>query len=247
MESSDKKLLVFGPPNCGKTSILLSIFGSVESELILNSPSEPTIGVDSSVYQWGHVKIGVFDLAGQEMEIFLTQERDYIFPGTDELLMVFEYGMNPKKIVNLLLKLAKIIEHYSIPYYYILIHKIDKAPTEAHMQTYLDKLQETINETFGMDKLKVFGTSLYPEYMGKFKFQLEWMLTALEISFRKIKELKSVPVSEDLLRSLRTAGFIDVSLEEEKLVEPPEINPKGYNEMQTIKFDREFKEVEKDD
>ena len=243
---SDKKLVILGPPNCGKTSILLSIFGSVEPDLILASPAEPTRGMENSVYRYGHVNIGVHDLSGQELNFFLTNEQDFIFPGTDELLIVFEFGMNPKKIVGLVKVLLAIVKKFKIPYYYLILHKIDKAKSSQDQETYLNTLKEHIDGAFGMDRIKIFATSIYPDHFGKFKFQMDWMLTALEISLRNIKELRAVPVSESLLKSLRTAGFIGVNLEDDGLAEVPTVNPKGYNEMATVKKDRTIKELDRD-
>ena len=244
--NSAKKLVVLGPPNVGKTSILLSIFGSVEPELILASPAEPTRGMDNSVYRYGHVDIGVHDLSGQELNFFLTNESDFIFPGTDELLIVFEFGMNPKKIVGLVKVLMAIVKKYDIPHYYIIVHKIDKAKSQKDQEIYLDLLKGQIDDTFGMDHIKIFGTSLKAEHYGKFKFQMDWMLTTLSLSLRNLKELRAVPVSEALLKSLRTAGFIGINLEDDGLADLPEINLDGYNEMATIKKERDMKELDRD-
>ncbi|WP_371803403.1 GTPase domain-containing protein [Candidatus Lokiarchaeum ossiferum] len=243
---SDKKLVILGPPNCGKTSILLSIFGSVEPDLILASPAEPTRGMENSVYRYGHVNIGVHDLSGQELNFFLTNEQDFIFPGTDELLIVFEFGMNPKKIVGLIKVLLSIVKKFKIPYYYLILHKIDKAKTINERETYIATLKKNIDDTFGMDRIKIFATSLFPDHFGKFKFQMDWMLTALEISVRNMKELRAVPVSEALLKSLRTAGFIGVNLDDDSLAEVPKVNPNGYNEMATVKKDLTIQEIERD-
>ncbi|MHA1720598.1 MAG: ADP-ribosylation factor-like protein, partial [Promethearchaeota archaeon] len=194
-----KKLIIFGPPKVGKTSIILSVFGSVEPEIILQSPIEPTMGIETEVYRWGHVEIGVFDLSGQEMEIFLTQERDFIFPSTDVLLLVFAYGTDPQKLMGLLKQMGSIIRRYEISETFILIHKIDQAKNEEEQKKYLQTIQDGINNLFGIESIRVFGTSLYPKYFGKFKFQVDWILSGLEISLKSMKELKAVPVSEDLL------------------------------------------------
>ena len=246
LSRAQKKLVLFGPPNSGKSSILLTIFGSVDPALVLQSPSEPTMGVDTAVYRWGHVDIGVFDLSGQEMEIFLTQEREFIFPGTDCLLIVFPFGMTIKKIVALMRMLANIINEYDIHESYILIHKIDLAPSPTDQSKYLENVKTAVDKAFGMDRVKIFGTSLYPEHIGKFKFQLDWILSGLEISLKNIKELEAVSVSDSLLKSLRTSGFLGVNLEDEGLAEVPQIGENGYNEMSKIKKDREIKEFDRD-
>lgn len=247
LSNEPRKLVLFGPPNSGKSSILLNVFGGVEPELILTSPIEPTRGIETSVYRWGHVDIGVFDLSGQEMEIFLGQERKFVFPDTDLLLLVFHYGIAAEKILKLIKMMAPIIRSYDIPETYILVHKIDKAPTKNEAEVYLMQVQKILDDAFGLNKLKVFGTSLYPEFYAKFKFQINWILSGLEISLEDMKELQEVPVSESLLKSLRTSGFIQVNLEDDALAEVPEPDPNGFNEMSVIHHDKEIKEVDRRD
>ncbi len=241
-----RKIVLFGPPNSGKTSILLSIFGGVEPELILNTPIEPTMGIDTAIYRWGHVDIGVFDLSGQEMEIFLGQEKNFVFPDTDELLVVFEYGCSPEKVIKLIKLMANVVKSFEIPEIHIIVHKIDKASGEEAATQYLNQIQDMLNKVFGINQLKVFGTSLYPPFYSKFKFQMNWILSGLEITLEDMKKLQAVPVSESLLRSLRTSGFIKVNLDDESLTEVPKPNPYGYNEMTTIKNDREIKEFDRE-
>jgi GTPase SAR1 family protein len=236
----EKKLLILGPPNCGKSSIILTTFGYVEPEVILHTPMEPTRGIDVSNYEWRNLSIGVFDLAGQEIDNWLTKENEYLFPATDEIIVVFDISKTSKKeIMQLLKPLYILIKRYDIPFVFVLLHKVDLLKSTKSREKHIKKIRTEINKFFGEDVIRVFSSSILPDFFKGFQFTINWILSSLELSLTSSRVQHG---SELVAMKLLPTDRIDVSLEEEALADIPK--PKGQKKDVKIGFEEENFEEE---
>ncbi|WP_371803402.1 ADP-ribosylation factor-like protein [Candidatus Lokiarchaeum ossiferum] len=215
----EKKVIFVGPPASGKSSIVLTTFGYVEPEVILRSSIEPTRGIDVSNFQWRNLQIGVFDLAGQELETWFKRENEYIFPATDELLIIFDCRHSKRKILELVEQLNTIVSRYDIPFVYVLLHKIDLIPSDKKREKKIGTIRSAIEKKFGKDKIRVFGTSILPDFYKGFQFTLNYVLSSLQISVTSSRVQHG---SELVSMKLLPDDKIDVNLEDDGLAEIPE-------------------------
>lgn len=215
----EKKIILVGPPASGKSSIVLTTFGYVEPAVILKSSLEPTRGIDVSNFQWRNLQIGVFDLAGQELETWFMRENEYIFPATDELLIIVDCREPKRKILELVQQIYALVTRYDIPFVYILLHKIDLLPSDKKREKKINTIRSAIEKKIGKDKLRVFGTSILPDYYKGFQFTLNYVLSSLQISVTSARVQHG---SELVSMNLLLDDKIDVNLDDESLAEIPQ-------------------------
>jgi len=82
------KVLIVGPGGVGKTTLKKVFFDQDSPIKLLSESLEPTYGVDTNLYDLGG-KIAVHDLAGQQLEDFLSKDVE-IFGGSDLILVVLD-------------------------------------------------------------------------------------------------------------------------------------------------------------
>ncbi|MCP4761829.1 MAG: hypothetical protein GY870_08605 [archaeon] len=210
-----KKLLITGPAATGK-STLRKIFFEGESQLsLLNDPLEPTYGAESYLYKLRE-EIGLFDLAGQENDRWLTFDKA-IFKNTDIIIIILDSGDSYKKsdkFIQDILQIRK--EQCKKANIYVLFHKIDQIT-----DTQKEILKENIN--FHYEKqmkktktLKIYLTSIFDEYYAKtFNVFLEIMNEAQK---RKLVEL---PYD---LGAIRANATLFSRLKEEEVVDMKELS-----------------------
>ena len=231
----EKKLILVGPPASGKSSIILTTFGYVEPEVILKAALEPTRGIEVSNFQWRNLQIGVFDLAGQELETWFMKENEYIFPATDELLVIFDCKESKKKIIEILHRIIALIDHYDIPYTYVLLHKIDLLASDKKREKLIENIKKAINKKFGNDKIRVFGTSILPRYYKGFQFTMNYLLSSLEISVTSARVQHG---SE--LASMKLLPVDKIDVESSPLADIPE--NAGTTEKRKVGFQENLEE-----
>ena len=67
-----QKIVFVGPPKVGKTTIKQVFFEHISPLSLLDNPLEPSRGINSSVYSTFNIDLGIFDLAGQENNIWFS-------------------------------------------------------------------------------------------------------------------------------------------------------------------------------
>lgn len=111
------KIIVMGQANAGKSSMIQIFFGKLSPKTILEIDIEPTIGAEINVFEYDEkTKIGVFDLAGQELDQWMKPPRsEELFFETDGILYFIDLtDMSSKRNLDKTLKEFKqLTEKYS--------------------------------------------------------------------------------------------------------------------------------------
>lgn len=121
-----KKIVLVGPAGVGKTSIYNSFFEMGSPKSLLDDSLEPTRGINSSLYSLFDSHLGVFDLAGQENDLWLSTNQD-IFNNSNLIICIFEVMTSLESIISFLIKILQIKKrlHLSECKIITFIHKID--------------------------------------------------------------------------------------------------------------------------
>ena len=122
----NKKIILVGPAGAGKTSIFNSYFEMGNPKTLLDDSLEPTRGINSSLYSLFNSHIGVFDLAGQENDLWLSTNQD-VFNHSNLIICIFDVMNSLESIISLLIKILQIKKrlHLSECKIITFIHKID--------------------------------------------------------------------------------------------------------------------------
>jgi len=119
-------MVLVGPAGVGKTSVYNSFFEMGNPKTLLEDSLEPTRGVNSSLYSLFNSYFGVFDLAGQENDLWLSTNQD-IFNNSNLIICIFEVMTSLESIISFLIKILQIKKrlHLSECKIITFIHKID--------------------------------------------------------------------------------------------------------------------------
>ena len=91
------KILVMGEINSGKSSLIKMFFDQKKPAEVLGTPSEATIGAEIKVFEYGNAKVGVFDLAGQEFQRWLSEDNEDMYFEADGIILVYELSNRLQK------------------------------------------------------------------------------------------------------------------------------------------------------
>ncbi len=120
-----KKIIFIGPPGTGKTSLRKVFFEGESSKKILNFSLKPTFGEESLVLNLSEM-IGIFDLAGQENQVWLQVSEDSILIDARIIIIVVDctdtFENNIEFIKRVIEIRDEVVQECLI---YILVHKID--------------------------------------------------------------------------------------------------------------------------
>ncbi|MFW5895206.1 MAG: ADP-ribosylation factor-like protein [archaeon] len=158
---TNKKLILTGPHNSGKTTIKRIFFEGANPIKLLQYSLKPTRGINSSVYSLFNEKLGVFDLAGQENENWFNKDKD-VFRHASVIICIFEVKNSLKLIVDFILNLMKVKKtlHLTDSEVIIFLHKIDLVS-----ESYVYEKIKAIKSFFRIRhpkllKIKIFKTSV---------------------------------------------------------------------------------------
>jgi GTPase SAR1 family protein len=123
-----KKIILIGPPGVGKTTIKAVYFEKANPLYLLNYPLNPSRGINSSVYSVFNSKIGIFDLAGQENEIWFQRKTNDIFKECNLIICVLDISTSLESILSFILNvdLIKRESNSQNLKLIVLLHKIDQ-------------------------------------------------------------------------------------------------------------------------
>jgi small GTP-binding protein len=191
------KILLVGPPESGKTTIIEVFFKKANPLLLLKNPLEPTRGINSDLYTFFNSQIGIFDLAGQENQYWFSNKQD-IFEEANIIICVFDIISSVESIVSFIIKVLrtkKQLNSLSESKIFVLIHKIDLVSSGYCNKKV--KLIEKFKKQFPMSKdLQIFCTSINREFFYK-SFQNV-------IKILKRIELDVIPISDSDFMNLQT-------------------------------------------
>ncbi len=144
----NKKIVLVGPAGAGKTSIYNTYFEMWNPRNLLESPLEPTRGINSGLYSLFNTKLGIFDLAGQENDIWLTSNQD-VFKQSNAIICIFDATNSIESIITFLIKIIQIKNRLNLLdcTIYAFMHKID-----------------LVEPTYAFQKIKAIGDFFESQY-----------------------------------------------------------------------------------
>jgi len=162
-EKDKAKITLIGPPNSGKTTIKNVFFEMANPLLLLQKSLEPTKGVNTSQFSFFNLILGIFDLAGQENDIWFSKETD-IFKGSNLIICVFDISTPLDSILHFLLDSLNLISRLKLTSskVVILLHKIDLVKL-----TYPELVINFIKKQLEFRELKTFNIPIYKTSIAK--------------------------------------------------------------------------------
>ncbi|MHA1731023.1 MAG: ADP-ribosylation factor-like protein [Promethearchaeota archaeon] len=123
--ATGRKIVFFGPPAAGKTTLKKIFFEKANPVRLLEESLEPTTGFETSLTRALDEEIGIFDLGGQENERWLGKDRG-VFRDSDLILSVFPVTAPLGDVVKFLIKLFE-VRRTQCPgaRVILLLHKVD--------------------------------------------------------------------------------------------------------------------------
>jgi len=163
---SDKKVMFVGPPGVGKTTIKEIYFDKGDPLTLLENPLLPSRGVNSSVYSLFNSNLGIFDLAGQENNIWFSESGKEVFNESSIIVCIFDIMNSAELIIKFLVKVYQIIKELNLHSCKIIafLHKIDLvSPSYVDQKIKAIKKFITIQHPRGGD-FEIFKTSIGKDF-----------------------------------------------------------------------------------
>lgn len=180
-----KKIIFIGPPGAGKTTLRKIFFEGENATKLLEYSLAPTRGQESIILKLRE-KIGIFDLAGQEINKWFEINNSSVFYNTKVVIVVIEANTTIEDIIKFLENVDNVRNKLS-PFakIYLLIHKIDLLNSKD-----LEKLEKQLKEEVKEVRLlKIVFTSIKKEFfIPTFSVFIEILENSLkdESTFNKI-------------------------------------------------------------
>jgi GTPase SAR1 family protein len=191
-----KKIVLIGPPASGKTTIIDSYFKCVNPVKLLEFSLEPTKGINSEIYEFFDLNLGIYDLAGQENQNWFFDDRS-VFYDSDMVICIFDITDSLKSIINFLIRIFNIRSELNLSFcVLVFLHKIDLVTaTYPKLASKFIENQLTIKDLKEFD-LKIFHTSI----SEKFFWNSYDIILSLLHSFNKKEEDKILKHEMDNLK-----------------------------------------------
>ena len=164
-KENKKKITLVGPPNSGKTTIVKVFFEMVNPNNLLQDSLDPSKGLNSNMFSLFDVKLGIFDLAGQENENWFTKDSE-IFRESDLIICIFDITSPLDSIIGFLINIFRLKKKLNLLSCKIitLLHKRDLVNiqypniTSSFIKTQLKNQGITEQETI------IYSTSITKDY-----------------------------------------------------------------------------------
>lgn len=204
----NKKVVLIGPPGAGKTTIKEVLLEKENPLFLLKNPLEPSRGLTSKVYSIFKTKVGIFDLAGQENEIWLSDRSSGVFKKSDLIICIFDISTSLEYITSFLLDIDRIKrEILSVSCEIIVfLHKID-----LFNNSYVNHKLKVINDFFTIQHsmgigFKVYATSITEDFF----FDTYFIITQI---LNRVCRDTFVPVNSTEFLNLKTEVKILLSFD----------------------------------
>ena len=161
MEDINVKVVLLGRAGVGKTTLKKIFFERANPLLLLKNAIEPTIGAESNLYDMG-MKLAVHDLAGQELNSWLTEEQ-YVFDSSDVIFIILESADDWDANIEIYRKVRQILQNsHATSSISLIFHKIDLL-THLQFETLKQNIAE-LRKTIGIN-VEIYLTSIHEKYI----------------------------------------------------------------------------------
>lgn len=203
-----RKIVLVGPSGVGKTTLRKVFFEYQSAEHLLQFALDPTHGVESFVLELG-TRVGIFDLAGQENDSWLSGEAAGIFHGTNYVIVVVDVRSAVESMFDFIRKVVAVRDE-ACPdaIIHVLVHKIDLVqPAEASAIQHA--IQERMKE---LHRVKLDFTSITrAHFLATINIFKHVMTMALgdEIPVEGI-DISVVKDSLRVLKAIKNTGIMNI-------------------------------------
>ncbi len=163
---NDKKVMFVGPPGVGKTTIKEIYFDKGDPLTLLENPLLPSRGINSSIYSLFNSNLGIFDLAGQENNIWFSESGKEVFNESSIIICIFDIMNSAESIIRFLVNVYQIKKELNLHSCKIIafLHKIDLvSPSYVDQKIKAIKKFITIQHPRGGD-FEIFKTSVGKDF-----------------------------------------------------------------------------------
>jgi GTPase SAR1 family protein len=199
------KILFMGPPEAGKTTLRRFLFEGVPAADLLEKPETPTIGLKYNAYAYVSSKradkkektkkgevipisLSVVDSAGQNLDEWLNERKDRVFPGADIIFFIFdvsEWLDDSKKqhLCDLIMRIyngrVELAPESSL---FIVGHKFDKIPEgKTYRESMAKRIKHELNEYIFDKMLRYLDFNIYLTSIQE-EFADETFLTLINLT-----------------------------------------------------------------
>lgn len=157
-----KKLVLVGPSGVGKTTLEKVYFEHMNPISLLKEPIQPSRGINSKIYSTSKTDLGVFDLAGQENEIWFSDRGKEVFSESNLIICVFDISNSLESIIKFIIDIYKLKKDLNLVSCNIVafLHKIDlRSSSYVHRKLKIIQDFITIQHPQGKD-FEIYQTSI---------------------------------------------------------------------------------------
>ena len=162
-----KKIIFVGPPGTGKTTIKKILFEKANPVELLENPLKPSRGVTSEIYTLFQSNLGVFDLAGQENNNWLSNRSKDVFNESNIIICIFDVKTTLESIITFLIKIYEIKKDLDLKSCRIVtfIHKIDLVSL-AYIERKIEAIKSFITEQHPRGReFEIYKTSIKESFL----------------------------------------------------------------------------------
>ncbi len=200
-DESQRRILFIGPPAAGKTSIRCSFFEDIKPQTLIETPPEPTRGLENYTYNWLDVTVGIADSSGQEFERWVNYDAEYAFRESDSIIFVVDtdkFEEDKKEVLDQIEK-ALISKNKNAPkaQFNIFLHKIDLID-EKEREESINSIKSAVKTSLKEKNLKtdmVLIKFYYTSIKGELILGLVKSMRSVLYSYSKIMRRSLIPYS----------------------------------------------------
>jgi len=209
--TQNKKIILFGPPGTGKTTIKKVFFELANPLKLLEESLNPTRGIESSVFSVFDKSLGVFDLAGQENENWFSSDKK-VFEDCSVIICIFDIRNTLKTIIDFIIKVLEIKKELKLYDCNIVmfLHKIDLVKS-----SYLSNKNKAIREYFKVKLHEAQDINIYQTSIAKDYFFRTYQIIQEVLNLIFSQDL--IPISRDRFEHLKIDLLILLKFESNRL------------------------------
>jgi len=164
-KKNKKKITIVGPPNSGKTTIVKVFFEMLNPTNLLQDSLDPSKGLNSNMFSLFDVKLGIFDLAGQENENWFTKDSE-VFRECDLIICIFDITSPLDSIIGFLINIFKLKKKLNLLSCKIitLLHKRDLVTIQYPSITSSFIKTQLKNQGITEQEFLIYSTSITKDY-----------------------------------------------------------------------------------